>query len=315
MSDPFNQLSILLTRLILPITAAIGILGNIINLIVLSRPALRKYACTKYFTALASNNLFYSSFVLIYRLLADGYQYDVANTSIASCKLTIYVLNVCSAISPHLIVLASIDRYWISSRTVRRRELSDARVAHYLIILVTAFFSLFYMSTPIIIDLRQDDFLGCRIRFDTIYNRVYVIIQVILFALVAPFLMTLFGLLTIHNTQHLSIVPTVIGRRRRTENQLLRMLLLQVGTHIVFTMPISVVSILSLFPGVLQPVSFFLSLTVLFRIPLHLTYATASLLYFSSAQLYRRELLRLVRKTRQTCRKPQIHPVVSFELR
>ena len=315
MSDQFNQLSIHLTRFTLPIIAVVGVLGNIANLIVLSRSALRKYPCTKYFAALASNNLFYSSFVIIYRLLADGYHYDLANISLASCKITIYILNVCSAISPYLIILASIDRCWISSPRVRRRELSDAHVAHNLIIFVTAFFSLFYLSTPIIIDLRQDDLLGCRIRFDTAYNRVYVIIQVVIFALVAPCLMAFFGLFTIHNTQHLTIVPTVIGRRRRTENQLIRILLLQVGTHILFTMPISVVSILSLFPAVLQPTSFFLSLTIIFRIPLHLSYCIASILYFSSAHLYRRELSRLLRKAQRSCQKTQVNPVTRGPFR
>jgi hypothetical protein len=77
---------------------------------------------------------------------------------------------------------------------------------------------LFYINTAILIDLRATDTFECRLRRDTIYKQVYPIMQIILFAILAPGLMALFGLMKICNTKRVRVIPTAGSRHRRTEN-------------------------------------------------------------------------------------------------
>lgn len=307
--NEFNRITVDITQCVLPIISFIGILGNTIDVIVLSRRSLYQYACTRYFFALALNNLLYSTFVIPYRLLSDGFEYDLANLSIISCKIMYYFANVCSSLSPQLLVLASIDRYWISSANVNRRQLSNIRMARYLISILIAFFCLYYLSVPILVDTQSEDKLGCRIRPYTIYHQIHVISQLVLFAVVAPFLMTVFGLLTIYNCQYARIRARIINRRRRTETELIRVLLMQVGVHILLTVPACIISMLLLLPGLVSSPALLAILLILLRIPLHLSYTTNSILYFSTGRLYRRELLRLVRKGWNLFKVHRIHPM------
>jgi len=49
----------------------------------------------------------------------------------------------------------------------------------------------------------------CIIRNDIPYNAAYVLIQITLFTIVLPFLMTLFDLLTVYNINRSTVVPVV----------------------------------------------------------------------------------------------------------
>jgi hypothetical protein len=82
MTDSLTQLAIKLTRIIIPIIMFVGILGNSLNIAVFTRSALYNYACSRYFLAVACNNLFFTSVMVLYRLLADGYQLDVTKDSL-----------------------------------------------------------------------------------------------------------------------------------------------------------------------------------------------------------------------------------------
>jgi hypothetical protein len=81
--------------------------------------------------------------------------------------------------------------------------------------------------------------------------------QVVLFAIIAPGLMALFGIMTIYNTKRVRVIPTAVSRYRRTENQLAVMLLLQVSTYIVLSVPISVTYLILVFPNTIQTTSVF----------------------------------------------------------
>ncbi len=73
-------------------------------------------------------------------------------------------------------------------------------------------------------DLRDDGY-GCGIRPETLYNQIFILTEIILYAAVPPCLMIIFGLLTIYNTNKIRVLPEEAIRVRRTEGQLARMLL------------------------------------------------------------------------------------------
>jgi hypothetical protein len=282
MTDSLIQLATELTRAIVPLIMVLGIIGNSLNIAVLTRPTLYNHACSRYFLALACNNLFFTSIMLIDRLLDDGYQNNVMTSSLLSCKLVTYFHQTSILLSAYFIVLASIDRYCASSRNAHLRKFSNVKVTRWSILVVIILIMLFHVNTAILIDLKPTDESGCYIRADTIYKQVYPIVQILFLAIIAPGLMALFGIMTIYNTKRVHVIPTAMSRHRRTENQLAGMLLLQVGTYIVLTIPASVAYLILVFPNTIQTTSAFYFARTISQLFLYLSFATPFFLYLVS---------------------------------
>jgi hypothetical protein len=311
MNESLTLLATQLTRAILPVIIVVGIVGNVINIAVLIRPALYNHACSRYFLALSTNYLFYSVVVVVNGLLISGYQLDVSTTSVISCKLITYVISVCIAISPYFIVLASIDRYCASSMNAQRRKFSNVRVARWALMFFVTLFALYFINTLVLVDLREDDYLGCAIRGDTTYKNAYSIIQVMLFAVIAPCLMGFFGGMTIYNTKRVHLLPARATRHRRTENQLIRMLLLQVGTHIVLNLPTCVLYLIGVLPNSLKLRPEFGSAIKICQLFFYSSVDTAVILYFLSSGIYRKECIRLMYKIVRIHHETRVHPSAS----
>ena len=298
MADALGDIGIQLARTIIPVIIVLGVVGNSINITVLTRSTLYNHACSRYFLALSCNGLAYSSITLVYRYLADGYLIDPATYSTLACKLVAYVTQLCIPMAPYFIVLASMDRYCISSSNIQVRRFSSTHVSRWAILFVVAFFMLLYANTPVIVDVRPEDGLGCRNDATTAYKQMYGTMQCVLFAIIAPILMIFFGLLTIFNTQQRVNGRVLASQNRRTERQLLVMLLIQVGTHILLTLPVCVIYILLVLPTGYEATRFTYFAYSAFSLPWHLSYASAFPLYFLSARIYRQEFVRLMKKIR-----------------
>jgi hypothetical protein len=170
---------------------------------------------------------------------------------------------------------------------------------------------LFHVNTAILIDLGAKDAFGCHIRADTIYKQVYSIMQMIIFTIIVPGLMALFGIRTIYNTKRVGVISTVMSRYRRTENQLAGMLLLQVGTYIVLTIPISVIYLILVFPNTIRTTSAFYFARITSQLFLYFFFATPFFLYLVSARTYRKELVQLLYRILRLRDANQIHPTTN----
>jgi len=246
MSDALGELFIKLAQIILPIITVLGISGNSINILVLTRANLRNHAFSRYFLALASNNLIYSCF-LIYFLLVKGFNMDGRNVSNVLCKILQYISSACPFLSPYFIVLASIDRFCASSSIIKLRQFSNLVVAKWSILILVTCSLLFFINTLVLNDLRDDGY-RCILRPDTFYKELFFVLQILLYAAVPPCLMVIFGLLTIYNTTQLHGIPQITVRYRRTEGQLARMLFLQVAIHIILNMPLCLLYLMLVLP-------------------------------------------------------------------
>jgi len=309
MSDDLLEIGIQLSRAVLPILITIGIVGNSLNIVVLTRPTLYHHACSRYFLALASNNLFYSSLIFIYHLLSNGYQINLSNYSIVSCKIITYISTLSSFLSPYFIVCASIDRYCTSSINAQLRRFSNVRVAQRMIFSIIAVFSLFFIHILVLANIPQVKGSNCATQANTVYSQVYIIIQVFLFAVVPPSLMMLFGLMTIQNSHRTNVVPVAASRHNRTEYQLARMLFVQVIVHILLTLPVSVTYLMSTIPNTIRTTPIFLFASTICTLFFYCSYITSFFLYILSGHIYRRELIRLVYKLFRIRRGNQIVPV------
>jgi 7 transmembrane receptor (rhodopsin family) len=296
MTDYLGQVSIQLARAIIPAIIVVGVVGNLINITILTRSTLYNHSCSRYFLMLSISSLAYLSINLIYRLLADGYQLDPTRSSILGCKMITYVTQVCYPMPPYFIVLASFDRFCVSSPSAQVRKFSSTSVSRRAILILVSFFLLLYINTALVVDLRFDDGLGCRNRGDTVLKQVFAVVQCVLFAIVAPILMVLFGVLTICNAKHFADGRALASRYRRTERQLVAMLLVQVATHILLTMPLVVIYTLLVLPTTYKATRFVYFTYSVFSFPFHLSYASAFPLHFLSGRLYRHEFLRVCRR-------------------
>ena len=310
MSDSIIQLGVQLTRIFVPIIIVSGIVSNLLNIILLTRPALIHHTCSLYFLASAISNLFYSSFLLIYNLLADGYQLDPAKYSIFFCKLISYFLNLCPNLSVYFIVLASIDRYCASSINVQRRRFNDLRIARRAIGILISILALFFIGILIAFDISHNGVVLCTIQSDKLFNQIFLLLNLILYVIIAPVSMIFFGFLTIYNTKQLRFfTPVRISRYRRTERQLSRMLLLQVATHSILTLPFCITFFMLILPSPIRFTIKFAFAYVICKIPFYLTVTTAFFLYVLSGRVYRYELIRLYNKVFQFRR--AIHPILN----
>lgn len=296
MSSPFGHITVQLARAIIPVIIVLGVVGNSINITVLTRPFLYNHACSRYFIALSVNGLAYSTINLIYRLLADGYRIDLATFSDMSCKLVLYFTQLCIPMAPYFIVLACWDRYCISSPHGRIRRLSSIRISRWAIWITVVSFALFYINASFVVDLYPIEGFGCWNDGTTVHKQFYAIAQCILYAILAPSLMVFFGLLTICNATRAIDGRVLASRHRRTERQLLLMLLIQVGSHLLLAMPICIIFIMLVLPFGYEPTFLAYFLYSVFNHLLHLCYASAFPLYFLSARIYRKEFLELLKK-------------------
>lgn len=294
MADLLEQINLYFSKIGLPLLVLVSLIGNALNVIILSRYKMRKYPCTLYFMVLSINNLLYSSTILIVSLLGDGYQIRISIKSSILCKFITYFGTLLSALSPYLIVLAAVDRWKASSSG---RAGIGVRTTNCLIITIITFFSLLFIISLITADINAQDRIGCQIRGSAIFVQIYGIFQFIIFSLLAPLLMLIFGCLTIRNIKRNRMVAAVLPRYHRTESQLVRMLLVQVGVQLLLTLPICVGGLLLSLPTSYHLTPSLNSIYLIFRVVFQMSYAAPFFLYVISARTFRNDFIQLFIKT------------------
>jgi hypothetical protein len=138
------------TRVIFPIIIVFGVLANSLNIIILRRAVLKHHSCALFLFALSINNVFYSSTCITYNFLVDSIGIDLMLYSDFSCKFINFLLNFCPHTSLYMLVLASIDRYFCSSSSVRLRSFSSIRTSRWLIFIALIWAVLFTIGSGLI---------------------------------------------------------------------------------------------------------------------------------------------------------------------
>lgn len=291
----FYEIVIKLSQIVNPILIVFGIIGNLLNIIILNERHIRISPCSIYFLSLSINNLFYSSILMIYNYLLDVYKFDPAAYSNIFCKLISYLLNVTPQLSVFYIVLASIDRYFSSSSNVGIRRLSNKKMSIYLLSIVTLYTFLMMIGILITFDLRNDG-LGCTSRSDSLFNQIFLIIEVTQYVILCPLLLLIFGFLTIENTRKLMFMRRRLSVHRRTEKQLSKMLIVQVLTHLILVLPFCTMFLMLIIPIEFRLTFRFYIIYTLTKIPFYLTFISPFFLYILSAKIYRDEFQRILFK-------------------
>lgn len=245
-------ISLQLNRIVPIFQIVLGSFGNLMNILIFTRKSLRTNPCSLYFLASSINNLFVLYVATLTRLLSSGWKIDPSNYNTVLCKLRIFFVYSSLALIQWLVVLASIDRYLSSCQSARFRQMSSLSIARKSIGFTLIMIALAHFHTFIWWSV---DYIGsntyCNI-FIFEYEIAFQVFFLIFTCAVPPFLMAIFGTLTIFNVRKLrkQVVPQNNDARneriRSKDRQMILMLLIQVLVTILCTLPFSVVNITSM---------------------------------------------------------------------
>lgn len=286
-----------------------GTFGNLISILVFIQRALRTNPCATYFLAASLSNLIYLMTLLSPMLDAWNETYNLISTISELCKLTMFIILVARTLALWFIVLATIDRYLISSPNNNLRQMSNSKQCYRCIIIICIIAILVWIESIYCFDA---NLVGTPIKCYTTSQtcHLYNDLTLALLTITIPtIVMLIFGLLTIINMHQsrrrtdasVTTVTTVSNSRsRRTEQILTRMLFAQIFLIIILNLPhalfiiyLTITSDQSLTPvqGTINGFIFNLLLLLPF-----LSSCISFLLYTLSGKIFRETLVQLGKK-------------------
>ncbi|CAF3124602.1 unnamed protein product [Rotaria sp. Silwood2] len=238
-----------LNRYLAPIIFLFGVVGNILNCLILSKRTLRSNPCALLFLVSSFIGLISILVGLPTRILA-GWHLDPTNTIDWTCKTRVFILFSTRTMAIWLITLATIDRWLLSSVKIHHRQMGNLKNVKREIFLIVILSILSYIHMIICYKANMNDgplkcygkSVECRMITDLIYSIITIIIPLSL--------MIIFGLMIISNVHrsHIRVrtrttISTIIPSRteelriKKVDRHLLRMLLVQFFLLTLFCTP------------------------------------------------------------------------------
>jgi hypothetical protein len=215
------------------ILSILCLFGTLMNIITFFQRTYHRRASPFYLLCASIFDLAYLTPGSISNILQYGFHYDWTINSIIYCKLKNYLIYVLTIISGTLTVLASIDRFLLSSNNSKRWSYSSRSIAKRCVILIVIFW--FTVSVPIIFCTKRyyrssnNEQMICSNPSD---NRLCFSVRVVYTCLFdgffPPLIMMIFGVKTCNNMRHLHRRSKFKSlSSRRINQQLTLMLVLQ----------------------------------------------------------------------------------------
>ncbi|CAF1230547.1 unnamed protein product [Adineta ricciae] len=195
---------------------------------------------------------------LFFTSLSSGYGIDPSAKSIVFCRLRFYIGFVISCCQSSLLVLATIDRTFITSSNIRIRKLTTRRMMITISIAMCLFWTLAHTHALLFTEIHQiePDYFVCTCQQGTyiIFITCYV---VIINGVLPPILMTIFSCLTVRNIHRLRRMQrsSRISSNTRTitvgksyslqskDHQFIRMLFVEILVYLICKSPLTVLFI------------------------------------------------------------------------
>lgn len=291
-----------------PLQFVLTIVANGLNICILRSSTLRSSPCTYYFLAYAWLNIIYASMICPTQFLR-GFGIDWADGRVG-CKLHYYVLFMIPHQANFMLLLATFDRYFSSSKSRHLHLRSSLRLAK-ISVLIGSIIPMLYMAPMMIIYSYNPIGKKCLPESNTLIL-MYTCGQLIIFYVLIPSIMFIMGILTIRNIRRpLSHRILVVGswRNRRTEGELTRMLILQFTVHLILILPFGIIYGLNFFmPSTRTPmIKAIRFVSVLWQ---QCDYFVSFFLYVLSGNIYRREMFRILKFNRR--RNAHLRSLVVF---
>ncbi|CAF0947894.1 unnamed protein product [Adineta steineri] len=301
-----NLLNQTISQVALGLICIMGNIGSIFNCIVFSQPAFQKSPCAMYFIAASFSQLLTFDFALFTRMLHYGYNMKALNYELWYCKIRFYLFYIFVAVPRYNLIMATVDRFFASSRDALRRQWSSQKIAFRVIIANSILWCIIYIQVLVFYEINNSN---CSYRGGSygIFFSIYISID----SGVLPIsLMLIFGLLTVKHVHQSKqrIVPAPgnndaqanqTGRMSKKDAQLHKMLANQILLFLILNIPNPCYLVYQSFivNSELSPLrraseSFASNMTyVLVYLGFSLTFAN----FFISSEIFRREFIQLIR--------------------
>lgn len=285
-----------LTRYGMSTYLVLGNIGNLANIAIFCRKQHRKNSCSLYLLTASFINIF----VINYGIIPTLYSLDYPNPElyiVAFCKLRLYFLHSSLMMSRSLIVLACIDRFALSSSSLRVRSFCRTKIAFSAIVCIFIVWPIIAVHIPILLTIQSG-----RCGMTNPYSLIYSIYSFIIAGLLPPALMVIFGIKTIRNLHliHARIQPNADEnfRIKRKDYNLMVMLMWEVVVYLVSTTPYPIQTLyLAVTSNIikttlrLQIESFITFMAYSFLI--YINSASPFYVYFSTSRTFRQECKQL----------------------
>jgi hypothetical protein len=274
-----------------------GILGNILNILILSQRPLRSNTCVMIFLASSITGIITILSGLTTRILSR-WDADISNSSRWVCKLRNFAVYTFRSVTFWLIMLAAIDRWIVSSRNARFRHLSSAKTVLRCIFIILVFsiivhcqvfycYELNLTNTPIKCFNKDEK---CRFANDLIFAIVTILLPLTLIAIFGS--MTI---LKIRSNQRRIIPVTAVSmigpptqiadhrqqRFKSTDRHLFIMLFIQVILLAFLTLPFAVQKLHATFTIDVKRTNLQTSIdTFIYQITLLMTYIATGMQFY-----------------------------------
>ncbi|CAF1227876.1 unnamed protein product [Adineta ricciae] len=189
-----------------PILVILGTIGSILSFSIFIQKHLRKNPCSIYFMAynIASIGVIYGG--LLPPVLELGYSIDYSIYNLDICRLRLYAAVSLGCICPSYLILASIDRVFITSPKAHMRRLSSRRYAAIFIITGTLFWLLCSIPIGVFAAILNPapNYLICLTQTNT-YTRT-ISYGSLAKEILVPSMMVFFGVWAVKNIHHMKLV-------------------------------------------------------------------------------------------------------------
>ncbi|UJR14910.1 hypothetical protein I4U23_001894 [Adineta vaga] len=224
-----------------------GQISNVLTVLVLSRPKLRKNTCSLYLIGSSVSNTVCIFVGIFYFVVSSGFGYSLSTQSRIFCKILPFTYYSTLFLASWFILLACIDRYCSTHKRAAIRRFSHINIAKWVLILMPLFCFLVHIHILVFMDWIQVNRCSF-ISFN--FLLFFYIYYVVVYAFMTPILYVIFAVLTIYNVQKTKKVVALVIQRNGTtirsqkqqltlNAQLLRMLLVQVISFVILTMPLA----------------------------------------------------------------------------
>ncbi|CAF2693046.1 unnamed protein product [Rotaria sp. Silwood2] len=279
-----------------------GQTSNILSVLVLARPKLRKSTCSLYLLGASISNTICIFVGLLYFVISSGFGYSFLSKTRGLCKFIPFMYYSTLVLASWFILLACIDRYCSTDSRAKIRRFSHINTAKWFIIFLPFVSFIVHIHLLIYIDWIRVG-LCSFIIFD--YLLFFYAYYVITYAFMTPILYIVFAALTINNVRKRKKTVAIIVKRNGTnirskkrlqtlDAQLLRMLLVQVISFFILTMPLAIWNV---YIGISyykpkSPITTSLEalLSVNFRFLTFINIGSTCVVYAVTSRLFREEL-------------------------
>lgn len=246
-----NTATTVVTTCVPVILFLLGFFGNLFNIIIFTRSSLIKSPCAIYLLGTSISSLLYICVISPLAIGLGFYRFDFRSSNLVVCRLHYMLTYTSMILSTWFTVLASFDRFCITSHNVKIRNLSRMSLARRLSIATVIIVPLIYSHQLVLFQIKQTPAGSLCDPRDGLYKGFFDFFYFATFSFIPSLLLTVAAIATIYQLRQSRTKMIVMQtssdsnstnahRLKSKDRQLVLMILLQILAKVTLTSPHSI---------------------------------------------------------------------------